>query len=286
MAKENNWKVPIYADTVDHTYMGIIEEGLMSIIWKRARRTPSVEAFWSGNKKFVVSLSVGQMILKISDISKQSEVSRFKLHKALDNLKLFLKSEKTYSSVKGSVEVSLDFEPKPYGLLVSVKNYLEAVQFSSSFKGSVEGSVQSNLKATSKQFKSKLTTSNERVERVENEKSVESASFKTSTDVLVSDKPTATEKNVYGNVEINGMLSALKARVGIDDFADTSKWSRVYAKNCLSLMHNLGKPEFIRRLDKLLEDDFHRKNCNKVKYIYYNIKGFIEPKDQGIVFIS
>lgn len=100
-------------------------------------------------------------------------------------------------------------------------------------------------------------------------------------------KEEESEKKIsYGNEEINGMLSALKARVGVEDFADASKWSRIYAKNCLSLMHDLGKPEFLRRLDKLLEDDFHRKNCNKIKYIYYNIKGFIEPRNQGIVFIS
>ena len=39
----------------------------------------------------------------------------------------------------------------------------------------------------------------------------------------------------------------------------------------------IGKEEFARRLKVLLEDSFHAKNCNKIKYVYNNIKGFKEP---------
>lgn len=101
------------------------------------------------------------------------------------------------------------------------------------------------------------------------------------------EKSSAKKEKEYGNLEINKMLEALKVKIGIDDFADTQRWSRIYAKLCLKLMADLGKDEFVRRLNILLMDSFHRKNCNKIKYVYNNIKGFIELKQQpGTVFIS
>jgi hypothetical protein len=85
-------------------------------------------------------------------------------------------------------------------------------------------------------------------------------------------------KAQYGNKEINLMLEALKGKIGIDDFADSQKWARIYGKHCIRLMDEIGKDEFVRRLEALLADSFHSKNCNKIKYVYNNIKGFIEPK--------
>jgi len=86
-----------------------------------------------------------------------------------------------------------------------------------------------------------------------------------------------SEKAEYGNTEINKMLVALKIKIGIDAFVDSSI-ERNMARHCVSLMGKIGKDEFVRRLDKLLSDSFHSKNCNKIKYVYNNIKGFIEPK--------
>jgi hypothetical protein len=82
----------------------------------------------------------------------------------------------------------------------------------------------------------------------------------------------------FGNDEINKMLSALKGKIEIEDFADAGKWSRIYAKHCLNLIKKIGKDEFVRRLDIILQDDFKRKNCNKIKFVYNEIKGFIQPK--------
>jgi hypothetical protein len=83
----------------------------------------------------------------------------------------------------------------------------------------------------------------------------------------------------YGNEKINKMLEALKAKVGVDDFADSQRWKRIYGKHCLNLLEKIGRSEFSRRLDLILKDDFKRKNCNKIRYIYEQVKGFIEPQE-------
>ena len=76
----------------------------------------------------------------------------------------------------------------------------------------------------------------------------------------------------YGNIEINKMLEALKEAIGIEDFADSRKWSRIYGKHCLSLMRKIGKDEFGGRLEAILTDNFKRKNCNRIKYLYGELK--------------
>jgi phage replication O-like protein O len=89
------------------------------------------------------------------------------------------------------------------------------------------------------------------------------------------------EKIEYGKTEINQMLKALKNHIGIDDFADAQRWQRIYAKHCYGLIVKIGVREFEKRLDHLLEDPFTAKNCNKIKFIYNNIKGYIEPKQDS-----
>lgn len=83
-------------------------------------------------------------------------------------------------------------------------------------------------------------------------------------------------KAVYGREDINGMLLALKKTIGIDAFAD-SKIERNMAKHCVGLIAKIGKDEFKRRLIFLLSDEFTAKNCNKIKFVYNNIKAFKEP---------
>ena len=94
------------------------------------------------------------------------------------------------------------------------------------------------------------------------------------TNVVMEQAPRPDKRNP----DINKMLEALKRKIGVDDFADSQRWARIYAKHCLSLMDSLGQNEFSRRLDIILNDSFKRKNCNKIKYVYGQIKGFIESK--------
>jgi len=94
---------------------------------------------------------------------------------------------------------------------------------------------------------------------------------------LSNDNSAALPQKVqYGDKQINAMLDALKRTIGIDAFVD-SRIERMMARHCLNLMQKIGKDEFKYRLQYLLNDEFTAKNCNKIKFIYNNIKGFIKP---------
>lgn len=95
------------------------------------------------------------------------------------------------------------------------------------------------------------------------------------------EKSCAKKEKVYGNEDINNLLTAIKMKVGISDFVDTQRWQRIYGKHCVALMKKIGPTEFSRRLDIILDDAFKHKNCNSLKYLYNQIKGFIEPKQQS-----
>lgn len=93
---------------------------------------------------------------------------------------------------------------------------------------------------------------------------------------IVSKDTISKASENFGNKEINKMIEALKQKIGIDDFADSQRWNRIYAKHCVTLLNKIGKDEFVRRLDIILADQFKHKNCNKIRYVYEQIKGFIE----------
>lgn len=85
----------------------------------------------------------------------------------------------------------------------------------------------------------------------------------------------------YGKENINKILIALRESVGIEAFAD-SRIERNIGKHVVSLLEKIGKEEFRRRLEYVLGDDFRRKNCNRIKYLYGELKSVptknIKPK--------
>ena len=90
----------------------------------------------------------------------------------------------------------------------------------------------------------------------------------------------------YGQKEINQIIFALKKELGITDFAD-SNIERYIATHMLTLGSRIGGEEFSKRLKSITEDPFKRKNCNRIKYLYNEMKAYIEPIDDGdVVFIS
>jgi len=96
-----------------------------------------------------------------------------------------------------------------------------------------------------------------------------------------------SEKAEYGKKDINKMLEAVKEKVGCTGFKEPVKWQRIYGNHLVNLMNKLSVKEFARRVDIILKDDFHRRNCGSLKYLYNQIKGFVEPKDSGnISYIS
>lgn len=102
-----------------------------------------------------------------------------------------------------------------------------------------------------------------------------------SSDSVTIVTPAKAEIKEYGNREINNMILALKRTVGVEQFVDSSI-ERLIGKHCVTLIGKIGKNEFLRRLTILMQDPFHAKNCNKIKYIYNQIKGFIEPTTSHI----
>lgn len=143
----------------------------------------------------------------------------------------------------------------------------------------------SEYQEDNKQITNKQQTNNKQITTNKNEKNEKNERMKEiniSKDILGRPKEKVEKvKKEYGNENINKMLIALKAKIGIDDFADTQKWSRIYGKHCYNLMKKISPQEFSRRLEIILKDDFKRKRCNEIKYVYEQIKGFIEPPDNS-----
>lgn len=83
------------------------------------------------------------------------------------------------------------------------------------------------------------------------------------------------DSNDYWDKEINYVLNLLYKWVWIDDFKESKKWQRVYWKHFVNFIKKRWKEEFIKRLKIILEDDFKVKNCNSIKYLYWEIKSFI-----------
>ncbi len=99
-----------------------------------------------------------------------------------------------------------------------------------------------------------------------------STSSTSSTSSIISSKEdTAKAEIQYGKKEINEILDALKEHIGIEAFSDSSI-ERNIGKHIHNLYKKIGKEEFRRRLGYVLGDDFRRKNCNSIKYLYGQLK--------------
>lgn len=151
------------------------------------------------------------------------------------------------------------------GVIIKALKYNE-YQASEKIKGDTKGDTCGEIEA-----KSKRNRSDTIIEEYKNERMKENT-----TNVVLANTP-EPEKVEYGNSEINAMLLAMKGKIGIEEFADNQKWARIYAKHCVNLMGKIGPDEFSRRLESILSDQFKRKRCNEIKYVYEQVKGFIEP---------
>lgn len=82
----------------------------------------------------------------------------------------------------------------------------------------------------------------------------------------------------HGNEEINRLLVWLKGKIGIEAFADKRQWERRYASHLINLINKIGKQEFVTRFDAIVGDEFKRRNCNKIEYIYRQTLAFVSEK--------
>jgi uncharacterized protein (DUF2344 family) len=83
------------------------------------------------------------------------------------------------------------------------------------------------------------------------------------------------EKKSFGNPQISQTLEFLKKSVGLDEFKESSRMQRNFGKHFVNLLKKIGRDEFLRRMNEILEDDFRAKNCNSLKYFYGEMKSAI-----------
>jgi hypothetical protein len=102
-------------------------------------------------------------------------------------------------------------------------------------------------------------------------------------DINISSKEDTEQSSEYGKPEINKMLSAIKEMLDLTDFKETQKMQRIYGQHLVNLMAKISREEFRHRFESLSNDPFHRKNMGSLKYIYQQIKGFVNQEPQGYI---
>ncbi|MDD4135847.1 MAG: hypothetical protein PHN66_02125 [Candidatus Shapirobacteria bacterium] len=103
------YKKPIPTDIIGIPQLDFLSRALIREIISMCRNEPNVEVFWHGNKQFSVNLERGQMILRIKNITKELHLSSNLIKKRLKMI------TEIYTEMK--------FEGKPFGTIVTVKDY-------------------------------------------------------------------------------------------------------------------------------------------------------------------
>ena len=85
----------------------------------------------------------------------------------------------------------------------------------------------------------------------------------------------SSSQEEYGKREINELLEGLKKVVNCNEFRESQAWQRRWASHIVSLRSKIGNSEFKSRLVTILSDDFKKKNCNSLEYVYRELKSFI-----------
>lgn len=80
-------------------------------------------------------------------------------------------------------------------------------------------------------------------------------------------------KETYWKEEINMMQSFLRKAVGVTQFKDSKE--RWYVQHCYNLLKKIWREDFNTRLQEILSDPFKAKNCNKLAYLYWEMKSYI-----------
>lgn len=91
----------------------------------------------------------------------------------------------------------------------------------------------------------------------------------------ITEKISDTEKIEYWNKEINLTLEFLRKTVWVTDFKESVALQRRYAKHIFNLKEKIGKEDLKIRLQEILSDSFKSKNCNKLEYLYWELKSYI-----------
>jgi hypothetical protein len=81
----------------------------------------------------------------------------------------------------------------------------------------------------------------------------------------------------------------LRKAVWVTQFKDSKE--RWYVSHCYNLLKKIGRNEFEMRLKWILSDSFKAKNCNKLAYLYGELKSYIhspiiEPEQKGRIRVT
>lgn len=96
------------------------------------------------------------------------------------------------------------------------------------------------------------------------------------------------EKKEYWDTDINKTLSYMSKAVWCTTFKESQAQQRIYWKHLFNLWKEIWLEEFNFRLESILSDQFKAKNCNKLAYLYWELKSFIhspviKPKEKESV---
>jgi len=83
------------------------------------------------------------------------------------------------------------------------------------------------------------------------------------------------EKKEYWDTDINKTLSYMSKAVWCTTFKESQAQQRIYWKHLFNLWKEIWLEEFNFRLETILSDQFKAKNCNKLAYLYWELKSFI-----------
>lgn len=105
----NCFKKPIPTDMINISQLDFLSRALTREIISMARTVPEKEVFWHGNKMFSIDLDRGQMILRINNIAESLGISSDMVKKRLKTI--------------NEIYTEMEFEGKPFGTIVTVKDY-------------------------------------------------------------------------------------------------------------------------------------------------------------------
>lgn len=83
----------------------------------------------------------------------------------------------------------------------------------------------------------------------------------------------------FGNKEINGALDFLKKAIGIDDFKESKPIQRQFWNHIVKLRDKIWNEDLKNRIVGIVSDAFKRKNCNSIKYLYWELKSFVKEDE-------
>lgn len=83
----------------------------------------------------------------------------------------------------------------------------------------------------------------------------------------------------FWNKEINWALDFLKKAIGIDDFKESKPIQRQFGNHIVKLRDKIWNEDLKNRIIGIVSDPFKRKNCNSIKYLYWELKSFVKEDE-------